>query len=175
MLQRLLRLLRHRWHDPATLRRALPPPAMERLRLRVRASEQRHSGEIRIYVESGLPTSYLLRRAPLPDVIRQRALTLFGKLRVWDTEHNNGVLIYLLLAERAIEIVADRGLERHVTREDWQAMMARMAVAFRDGRFEDGLTQALGEISAVLVEHFPLAPGQANPNELPDAPLSDGS
>jgi len=173
MLDRLLRLLRHRWHDPSTLRRALPPAAMERLRQRVQASEQRHSGEVRIYVEAGLPASYLWRRAPLPQVIRQRALTLFGKLRVWDTEHNNGVLIYLLLAERAIEIVADRGVERHVALEDWQAMMARMATAFRAGRFEEGLTQALAEISAVLVEHFPLAPGQANPNELADAPLSD--
>ena len=175
MLDRLLRLLRHRWHDPATLRRVLPPAAMERLRQRVQASEQRHSGEVRIYVEAGLPASYLWRRAPLPQVIRQRALSLFGKLRVWDTEHNNGVLIYLLLAERAIEIVADRGVERHVALEDWQAMMARMAVAFREGRFEDGLTQALAEISAVLVKHYPLAPGQANPNELPDAPLSGAS
>ncbi len=172
MLQRLLRLLRHRWHDPATLRRALPPAAMQRLLQRVQASERRHSGEVRIYVEAGLPNSYLLRRAPLPQVIRQRALTLFGKLRVWDTEHNNGVLIYLLLAEHAIEIVADRGVERHVRPEDWQAMLGRMAVAFREGRFEDGLTQALGEISAVLVQHFPLARGQDNPNELPDAPLS---
>lgn len=171
MLDRIQRLLRHRWHDHATLRRALPPAALERLTRRVQASEQRHSGEIRVYIEAGLPSSYLWRRQPLRQVVRERALRLFGKLRVWDTEHNNGVLIYLLLAERAIEIVADRGIDRHVPLEDWQAMIARMAGAFRAGRFEDGLTQALEELSAVLVEHFPLAPGAANPNELEDKPV----
>ena len=93
---------------------------------------------------------------------------MFGKLRVWDTEHNNGVLIYLLLAERAIEIVADRGLSQRVDPREWQRIVERMGAAFRDGRFEDGLTQALEEVSALLVEHFPLAQGEANPNELPD-------
>ena len=171
MLDRVRRLLRHRWHDQASVRRALPPAALDRLMQRVQASERRHSGEIRIYVEAGLPTSYLWRRDPLRQIVRERALRVFGKLRVWDTEHNNGVLIYLLLAERAIEIVADRGIARHLAREDWQAMITRMGAAFREGRFEDGLTQALEEISAVLVEHFPLAASGANPNELPDRPV----
>ena len=171
MLQRIQRLLRHRWHDSSTLRRALPPEALARLTQRVRASEQRHSGEIRIFIEAGLPTSYLWRRDTLPQIIRQRALTLFGKLRVWDTEHNNGVLIYLLLAERAIEIVADRGIDRRLARQDWQAMIARMRTAFRAGRFEDGLLLSLDEISAALAQHFPLAAGKANPNELPDVPV----
>lgn len=171
MLQRIQRLLRHRWHDSSTLRRALPPEALARITQRVRASEQRHSGEIRIFIEAGLPTSYLWRRDALPQIIRQRALAQFGKLRVWDTEHNNGVLIYLLLAERAIEIVADRGLDHHLSRQDWQAMIARMRAAFRAGRFEDGLTQTLEEISNVQVQHFALAAGDANTNELPDAPV----
>lgn len=170
MLDRIRRLLRHRWYDQSTVRRALPPAALERLMHHVQASEQRHSGEIRIYIEAGLPNSYLWRRATLRQIIRERALSLFGKLGVWDTEHNNGVLIYLLLAEHAIEIVADRGVDRHIALEDWQAMIARMSTAFREGRFEDGLTQALEEISEVLVERFPLALGQANPNELPDRP-----
>jgi uncharacterized membrane protein len=171
MLKRIQRLLHHRWHDSATLRRALPAAALERITRRVRASEQRHSGEIRIYIEAGLPTSYLWRQHALPQIIRQRALSLFGKLHVWDTEHNNGVLIYLLLAERAIEIVADRGLDRHLSRQDWHAMIARMRAAFREGRFEDGLLLSLEEISALQVQHFPLAAGDANPNELPDAPV----
>jgi uncharacterized membrane protein len=175
MLQRIQRLLRHRWHDASTLRRALPPAALDRLTQRVRASEQRHSGEIRIFIEAGLPTSYLWRRDALPQIIRQRALTLFGKLRVWDTEHNNGVLIYLLLAERAIEIVADRGLDRYLSLQDWQALIARMRAAFRAGRFEDGLTEALEEISALQVQHFALAAGDANPNELPDTPVMGSS
>ena len=171
MLDRMRRLLRHRWHDASTLRRTLPPTALERLTRRVQASERRHSGEIRIYVEAGLPSSYLWRRQATPQLVRQRALTLFGKLRVWDTEHNNGVLIYLLLAERSIEIVADRGLNRHVSPQDWQAMIARMRDAFRADLFEQGLTQALEEISAVLVQHFPLAADAPNPDELPDAPV----
>jgi uncharacterized membrane protein len=173
MWKRIQRLLRHRWHDKAALQRALPPAAMDRLTQRVKASEQRHSGEIRIYIEAGLPASYLWRRDGLPQIVRQRALTLFGKLRVWDTEHNNGVLIYLLLAERAIEIVADRGINRHLPAEDWQAMIARMGAAFREGRYEDGLTQALEETSALLVQHFPLSAVEVNENELPDAPVTE--
>ncbi|MDL9999939.1 TPM domain-containing protein [Variovorax sp. J22P240] len=167
MLSRLARLWRHRWVDEAEVRRALPPDLLERLERRVGASERRHSGEIRICVEAGLPTSYLWRDARP----RERAITLFGKLRVWDTEDNNGVLIYLLLAEHAIEIVADRGIDARVSDDQWAAMAQRMGAAFRDGRFEDGLTQALEEVSALLVEHFPLAEGQADSNELPDEPV----
>lgn len=167
MLDKFKRMLRHRWLDASDTRKAIPADVVERLARRVAASEGRHSGEVRIYVEAGLPNSYLRRGA----TARERAVTMFGKLRVWETEHNNGVLIYLLLAERAIEIVADRGLNRHVTPAEWQAIVARMGSAFRDGRFEDGLTQALEEVSALLVEHFPLAAGEVNPNELPDEPV----
>ncbi|MDP1654557.1 MAG: TPM domain-containing protein [Hylemonella sp.] len=171
MMKRFLRLLRHRWFDERTVRRTIPSDVRERLLQRVRASEQRHSGEIRIFIEAGLPMGYLWLKAETRAIIRQRALTLFGKLRVWDTEHNNGVLIYLLLAERAIEIVADRGINRHLSPQQWQGMILRMRSAFREGQFEEGLTLALEEISAVLVQHFPLQAGAANPNELPDAPL----
>jgi uncharacterized membrane protein len=166
MWGKLQRLFRHRWLDEHDARRAVPPDMVQRLMQRVAASERRHSGEIRIHVEAGLPLSYLWRGA----TARERAVALFGKLQVWDTEHNNGVLIYLLLAEHAIELVADRGVNRHVPQHEWQAMVHRMGAAFRDGRFEDGLTQALEEVSAVLVQHFPLAEGTANPNELPDEP-----
>ena len=174
MLNTLLRLFRHRWLDEADVRRALPPDALARLLQRVAASEQRHGGEIRICVEAALPASYLwrhLRRAvPMRQIVRERAVMMFSKLRVWDTGANNGVLIYLLLAERAIELVADRGLNQHVPAAQWQAMVQRMGAAFREGRLEDGLTQALEQVSAVLVQHFPLAGTDANPNELPDAP-----
>jgi uncharacterized membrane protein len=164
----LSRTVKHLWLDADDTRRAIPADMLERLQRRVAASEQRHSGEIRICVEAGLPLSYLWRGA----AARERAITMFGKLRVWDTEDNNGVLIYLLLADHAIEIVADRGLARHVGAEQWQAMVARMAEAFREKRYEDGLTQALEETSALLMTHFALAAaGKANPNELPDAPV----
>ena len=163
----LKRLFKHRWLDESDTRRAIPPDMSQRLAGRVAASERRHSGELRICVEAGLPLSYLWRNAPA----RERAVAMFGKLRVWDTEHNNGVLIYLLLAERAIEIVADRGLNKHVSAQEWQAMVGRMSAAFTEGRFEDGLTQALEEVSALLVQHCPLAEGEADSNELPDAPF----
>lgn len=164
---RLVRLWRHLWFDEGDTRRAIPPQLAQRLKERVAASERRHSGEVRICVEAALPLSYLWRHA----TPRQRAVALFGKLRVWDTEHNNGVLIYLLLAERAIELVADRGLARRVPEAEWHAIVGRMRGAFREGRFEDGLTQALEEVSALLVQHFPLREGEGNRNELPDAPV----
>ena len=167
LFSKLGRIWRHRWTDEAAVRRVLPADAMQRLAARVAASERRHSGEIRICVEAGLPMSYLWRHAPP----RERAVTLFGKLRVWDTEHNNGVLIYLLLAEHAIEIVADRGIDSRVDDAEWAAMAQRMGTAFREGRFEDGLTQALEEMSALLVAHFPLVEDQADTNELPDEPV----
>jgi len=160
-------MLRHRWLDESDTRKAIPPELVERLARRVAASEKRHAGEVRIYVESSLPMSYLWRDA----TARERAVAMFGKLRIWDTEHNNGVLIYLLLAERAIEIVADRGLSNKVASQEWQAIVQRMSSAFREGRFEDGLTQALEEVSALLVAHFPQGDGAANPNELPDEPV----
>ena len=163
---RLLRLLKHRWLDERDLARALDETTLARIEARVAASEKRHSGEIRVCVEAGLPLSYLRRDAS----VRERAVAMFGKLRVWDTEHNNGVLIYLLLAEHAIEIVADRGLARRVDATHWQQITATMSAAFRAGQFEAGLNQAVDAVDALLVQHFALAPGEANPNELPDAP-----
>ncbi len=162
---KLARLLKHRWLDDTDAHRALGADALARLHARVQASEEGHGGEIRISVEAGLPLSYLWRDL----TARDRAVTLFGKLRVWDTEHNNGVLIYLLLAEHAIEIVADRGLARHVTPAQWEALIAGMRDAFRAGRFEQGLAQAVDAVDTLLRLHFPLQPGQTNPNELPDA------
>ena len=174
LLNKARLMWRHLWLDAADARRAIPPAVLATLARRVAASESRHTGQIRICVEASLPMSYLWRlgrSATLHQLVRQRALMLFGKLGVWDTEHNNGVLIYLQLAERAIEIVADRGLSRHVPPEAWQAMVARMGQAFREQRFEDGLTQALEEVSALLVAHFPAVEGQPLSNELPDRPL----
>lgn len=167
MLGKIKRVLRHRLLDEGDTRKAIPPALVERLSQRVAASERRHTGQIRICVEASLPTSYLLRDA----TPRQRAVTMFGKLRVWDTEHNNGVLVYLLLAERAIEIVADRGLAQRVDPGEWQRIVQRMGAAFRERRYEDGLTQALQEVSALLVAHFPAVPGEVRPNELPDEPV----
>jgi len=163
----ITRLLKHRRLDETDAQRLLGAGALQRVEARVAASEGRHSGEIRVCVEAGLPLSYLRRNA----TPRERAVAMFGKLRVWDTEQNNGVLIYLLLAEHSIEIVADRGLDRQVGNAEWQRIMAAMQVAFKGGKFEAGLNQAIDAVDGLLTQHFALAPGAVNPNELPDAPL----
>ena len=164
-MSRFLRFLKHRWYEVGDVGRVLDAEALARLERRIAASEQRHSGEVRICVEAALPSSYLWRHASP----RERAISMFGKLRVWDTEHNNGVLIYLLLAEHAIELVADRGLNRHVDARHWQEMVEHLRVALREGRYEDGLTSALEEVSAVLVQYFPRAADDGDVNELDNA------
>ncbi len=173
MFKRIKAGWRHLWLDESDTLRTIDPDMLERLRRRVSASESRHTGEVRIYVEASLPLAYLWRHmrdgVPLHTLARERATSMFGKLRVWDTQHNNGVLIYLLLAEHAIELVADRGLNAIVKPGEWQAMVQHMGTAFAGGHFEDGLTQALDEVSRCPPEHFPAGP-TPNPNDLPDTP-----
>ena len=163
----LARLVKHRLVDEDDVRRLLGKDALARVEARVAASEKRHSGEIRVVVEGGLPLSYL-RRGATP---RDRAVKLFGKCGVWDTERNNGVLIYLLLAEHAIEIVADRGLNRVVSAAEWADIAASMQSAFQAGDFEAGRLRAVDAVDALLVRHFAARPGDVDVNELPDAPL----
>lgn len=167
--------LRHRLSGAHAARRALSAAALERIGQQVRESERRHGAQIRVVVEAGLPPSYLWRyvrsRVPLRRIVRERALMLFGKLRVWDTEHNNGVLIYLLLAERAVEILADRGLNAHVSEAQWRGVIARLSQALLAQQFEQGLTQAVHEVSVLLEAAFPPVQGTTPVNELPDAPL----
>ena len=165
----LKRFFRHRLWDEDDARRVLPAEALTRLQQKVAASEGRHSGEIRVCVEAGLPMSYLWRDAPA----RERAITMFAKLRVWDTEHNNGVLIYLLLADHRIEIVADRALARCIATDHWQHLVQAMSEAFRADRFEQGLSEAIDAVDALLVAHFPRDASTTAPrlNELPDEPL----
>jgi len=163
----LPRLFKHRLFDEGDARRVLDKAALARIEARVAASEKRHSGEIRVMVEAGLPLSYLRRDASA----RERAVAMFGKLGVWDTERNNGVLIYLLLAERAIEIVADRGLNRHVPASEWAQIAGSMQAAFRAGDFEGGLARAIDAVDALLVRHFAAQPGDVDINELPNAPI----
>jgi uncharacterized membrane protein len=171
MWQKVKRTFKHRWQADDATERAIPKTLLTQLAAMVKESETGHSGEIRIYVEAGLPLSYLWRSKDMADITRQRALSMFGKLRVWDTANNNGVLIYLLLVERRIEIVADRGLNERVTADTWPRLVQSMGSAFKSGQFGVGLVQAVREVSALLQQHFALAPGQANTNELPDRPL----
>lgn len=168
-MNRLLRLLRHRWVDAGDVRRTLGDAVLDRLAERIAASEARHGGELRLCIEAGLPLGYLWRKAPTEALAHERALAVFGKLRIWDTECNNGVLIYLLFAEHRIELIADRGLARHVAPQQWTALVRQMEAAFRRGDYEGGLGQAIDALSALLEQHFPLAAGERNPDELPNA------
>jgi uncharacterized membrane protein len=165
MSNTLARWAKHLWLDADDARRTLTPDGLQRLAKMVQDSEARHLGELRLCVEAGLPAGALWQGM----TPRQRAIELFGQLRVWDTEHNNGVLIYLLLADRRIEILADRGLHQHVGDDAWQAIAQSLASALHEGRFEVGLTQAVHEVEALLKQHYPLEGRLANPNELPDA------
>ena len=165
-VQRLVRLLRHHWAE-GQLRRALPPETLAELERLITMSEQRHTGQIRICVEPGLPPSYIWRDA----TPRERAITLFGKLRVWDTEHNTGALIYLLLADHAIEIVADRALARTLPAQQWQTLISDMQAAFQGGHYAMGMTAALERVSLLLETNFPrdpLQPMHEGGDNLPD-------
>jgi uncharacterized membrane protein len=161
------RLVRHLASSPYRLRRALPAGALQRIAEAIRQAEAGHQGEIRFAIEAALPWSYLRRNARP----RERALMMFSKLRVWDTEHNNGVLLYVNLADRAVEIVADRGIAARVPRATWQSICHMARDHFRSGRIEAGAIAAIRAIGAVLAEHFPLAPGESRGNELPDQPV----
>jgi uncharacterized membrane protein len=175
MFSHFIHVLHHRWIGESAARRAVPPELADRLARQVAASEARHGGEIRLCIEGGLPASYLWRhvwqRVPIDALARQRAAMMFAKLRVWDTEVNNGVLIYVLLAAHHLEIVADRGITRHVPPAEWQAMIGRLSQAFAQGQVEQGLTQAVVDVGAALEQHYSLPPGAVKSNELPDAPV----
>lgn len=172
MLKRLRLLWKHRWIDPGLSRRWVSDAAAERLRTRIQASESHHTGQIRVCVESALPNSYLWRlreNEPVQVATRGRAMTWFGRLRVWDTERNHGVLIYLLLAEHAIEVLADRGLASAVPDRFWDDLATRLAGQLQEGKIEQGLAQAIDEVNAQLVTHHPRSELDAPNNELPDA------
>jgi uncharacterized membrane protein len=151
---------------PAWLaRRSFPPRTLNRIEEAIKASEQEHDGELRFVVESVLPLHYLAGKRPS----RRRAEDLFAQLKVWDTEHNSGVLLYVQLVNRHIDIVADRGIAAKVEQAEWDAVCRAMEAEFRKGSFEAGALAGLERITRILARHFP-ARG-ANPNELPDKPL----
>jgi uncharacterized membrane protein len=147
------------------LQRAFPPASLERIAQAINASESTHAGEIRFVAEGALDGWPLVRG----QSAKERAIDVFSQLRVWDTQHNNGLLIYLLLADRAVELVADRGIHAKVSAGEWDAICRSMEAAFRQGQYEGG---ALGGIQAVtekLAQHFPAAGNSGN--ELPDQPV----
>lgn len=145
------RWFKHACSHPRQVHALFPVQALKRLEQAIAESERHHAGEIRVVIESGLPAHAILRHmAP-----RQRAIHLFGQLNIWDTEHNNGVLIYLLLADQDVEIVADRGIHRQVGQAGWQAICQRMEGMFRSGQFESGVAYGIQAIGQQLATHFP--------------------
>jgi uncharacterized membrane protein len=159
------RLFKHLFTPHWVIDRAFPRATLSAIETAIAASEKTHNGELRFAVEAGLHPLPLWRG----QTARRRAEELFATLRVWDTEHNSGVLIYVQLVDRRIEIVADRGISARVAQAQWDAICRRMEAAFREGRFEAGALAAIGEITSLLAQHFP--PLSDNPNELPDGPV----
>ena len=159
------RILRHLLAPHWTARFAFPRTALRRIGEAVTRSEKLHRGEIRFVVEGGMPFDDLARGVHA----RARAEALFARLRVWDTEDNSGVLLYVQRVDRRIEIVADRGIAARVAQAEWDAICRGMEAAFRERRFEAGALEAIERVTALLAAHFP--PGGDNPNELPDRPV----
>ncbi len=159
------RLLRHLLTGRRALRRAFPRAAMRAIEKAIGEEERRHGGQLRFAVEASLPLGELFRGVQS----RGRAVEWFARLRVWDTEHNSGVLIYLLLADRRVEIVADRGIHSKVGTAAWEAICGEMQQEFARGQFERGVVIGVRAISDLLAAHFP--PSGDNRNELPDKPV----
>lgn len=159
------RLSRHLFIMPNAARRYFPADALRRIEAAIAENETLHSGEIRFAVETNLHVLDVLRKKSA----RKRAIEVFSHLRVWDTEQNNGVLIYLLLADHDFEILADRGIHAHMGEEGWEQVSQAMEKLFRQGQFEEGVLYGIRHIGQKLIQHYPA--NGINKNELPDAPI----
>lgn len=161
----LKRFFRHVWMSPLIVRRDFPAATLDAIREAITASETRHRGQVRFVVEAELHTAQLWAGLSA----RQRALEVFSALRVWDTEENNGVLVYVLLADRKVEIVADRGIDRHVGHERWTAICREIELHYRRRDFRLGSESAIDKISSELAFYFP--PNGSQRNEQSDVPV----
>ena len=164
-LQLFKRLCRHLFILPSAVNQCFPKDAMRRIEAAITASEALHLGEIRFAVESNLPFLDVF----VKKSAKKRALEVFSQLGVWDTQQNNGVLIYLLLADHDFEILADRGIHQHVGNEAWGRICQEMEALFRQGRFEAGVLHGIAKISELLIQHYPAT--SHNHNELSNAPV----
>ena len=159
------RIGKHLLANRSRVRRAFPTKALANIEQAIKAGEATHAGQIRFAVEGALDGAPLLRNQPA----RERALDIFSHLRIWDTAHNNGVLIYLLLADHDVEIVADRGIDAKVGAAGWKKICADMETEFKAGNFERGVIAGIEAVSRQLATYFPAHGG--GQNELPDAPV----
>jgi uncharacterized membrane protein len=154
-------LIEHRWRA----RRVFTPQVLGQIEQAIKTGEATHSGQVRFVMEGALDGAALFRDQPA----RERALDIFSHLRIWDTAHNNGVLIYLLLADRDVEIIADRGIDTKVGREGWEKICRAMEAEFKTGNFGGGVIRGIAAVSRQLAAHFPK--DGTGPNELPDKPV----
>lgn len=164
-MNKLMRILKHLFATRWQVKRMFPQHSMRSIEDAIRSSENWHTGELRFVVEAGLDW---------PDLIagtssRKRAIDVFSQLRMWDTEHNSGVLIYLLLADSKVEILADRGINSCVSQAEWVKICQDMESQFRTGNFESGVLIGIASITLLLKQHFPAAKHKTN--DLPDSPL----
>ena len=159
------RIVKHLLMTDGQVRRIFPRSTLNAIENAIKASESAHAGEIRFVVEGGLDGLPLFKG----QSARERAIELFSQLRVWDTQENSGLLIYLLLADRAVEIVADRGIHAKVGSQEWSRVCHQMEVAFRQSNYEGGVLDGVQAVTRHLVQHFPA--DDHNGNELPDKPV----
>lgn len=159
------RTIRHLTLSERRVKRAFPVAALKAIEDTIKICEAAHEGEICFVVEAALGATALLKN----QSSRDRALELFSSMRIWDTEHNCGVLIYLLFADHQVEIIADRGIQATSGAQVWIRICAAMTAAFKEGRFEEGATQGIRAVAQELRSHFPNHNAQGN--ELPDLPI----
>jgi uncharacterized membrane protein YgcG len=160
------RIARHLMVTKWMVNSAFPRDTLIAIERAIKESEATHRGEIRFVVEGTLDIAPLLRG----QTARERAVDVFSHLRIWDTERNNGVLIYLLLSDRDVEIVADRGIDAKVGAREWERICRKMEAAFRQANYEGGVVGGIQEVTRHLAEHFPPIGGDRN--ELPDKPVA---
>lgn len=159
------RIAKHLLMTDWQARKCFPPATLSAIEQAIKVSEAQHSGEIRFAVEAALDGAALFKE----QSAKARAIDVFSLLRIWDTEHNNGLLIYVLLAEHAVEIVADRGISAKVGTEDWQRICAAMESDFRHGNFGGGVAVGIASVTQHLVKYFPI--GDGDQNELSNKPV----
>lgn len=161
-----VRILRHLSTTRGMARRAFPQATLKAAQAAIGTGESLHRAQLRLVIEPALALSALTERT----TARGRAHALFSRYRIWDTEENCGVLIYINLAERKVEIVTDRAVGRAVARSDWEAACQVMTRGFAAGQFHDSLLAGVEHINSLLAQHFP-ARGGSRENELADRPV----
>lgn len=159
------RLFRHLSHTRALARAQFPPATLQAIQACIGAGEAEHRAEVRLVIEAALPLSAVLRN----ESSRARAHELFSHYRIWDTEENSGLLIYLNLADHRVEIVTDRAVGRALKRADWESVCSTMTRSFARGIYHDGALEGLAQLNRLLALHFPQTSQQKN--EISNRPL----